>query len=267
MWWRLKGSLLCIVIAVRVVPAQAQNLQKELESALKNRILTLRNYSPSDKLSFDQQGSPKKKEGPGPWTLNAQFLVQDVGLSERLLRLKGPRIVNLYDSNQQKMVQQRSNENLQVEIDVNAGFTANDIPSTLASVFVTPQELSRHVPSYWSDFLEGNPRSGALTRGSQTAQSPITVSQLVQQSKLISQIRPQYPEAAKQYKLSGMVLFQAEIDEAGNVAALRILTPAGAGFDESAAEAVYRWKYSPTLVQGKPMRVITTITVNFTIAR
>ena len=83
-------------------------------------------------------------------------------------------------------------------------------------------------------------------------------------SKLISRPRPEYPEAARRYKLSSIVLFQTEIDEAGNVAALRILTPAGAGFDESAAEAVYQWKYSPTLVAGKPTRVITTITVNFT---
>jgi len=44
---------------------------------------------------------------------------------------------------------------------------------------------------------------------------------------------------------------------------LRILTPGGVGFDESAADAVYQWRYSPTLVQGKPTRVITTITVNF----
>jgi TonB family protein len=267
MWWRLKACLLCIVIAAPIVSVQSQNLQKELEGALKDRILTLRDYSPSAKLSFDQQGLPKKKEDPGPWTLYAQFLVQDVGLSDRQLRLKGPRIVNRYDSNQRKLVQQRSNEDLQVEIDIKAGFTANDIPSTLASVFVTPQQLARHVPSYWSDFLEGQPRPGTLNRGSQTAESSITVTQLVQQSKLISQTRPQYPEAARQYKLSGMVLFQAEIDEAGNVAALRILTPAGAGFDESAAEAIYQWKYSPTLVQGKPTRVNTTITVNFSFAR
>jgi TonB family protein len=262
MLWRLKASLLCVVIAAPIVSAQSKNLQMELEGALKNRILTLRNYSPGDKLSFDQQGLPKKKEDPGPWTLYAQFLVQDVGVSGRQLRLKGPRIMSRYDSNQQKRVQQRSNEDLQVEIDIKAGFTANDSPSTLARVFVTPKELARQVPSYWSDFLEG-PRSGTLNRGSQTAQSAITVSQLVQQTKLISQPRPRYPEAARQYKLSGIVLFQAEIDEAGNVAALRILTPAGAGFDESAAEAVYQWRYRPTLVEGKPTRVITTITVNF----
>src|SRR5262245_20624122 len=142
MWWRLKVFLFCIVIAAAVVPAQSQDLKKQLEGVLKDRILTLRNYSPSGRLSFDQQGAPKKKEDPGPWTLYAQFLVQDVGLSDKQIRLKGPRIVNRYDANQRQMVQQRSTEDLQVEIDIKPGFTANDIPSTLAGVFVTAQELA-----------------------------------------------------------------------------------------------------------------------------
>jgi protein TonB len=48
---------------------------------------------------------------------------------------------------------------------------------------------------------------------------------------------------------------------------ISIVQPAGAGFDENAVEAVSQWKYKPTLLNGKPVRVVTSITVNYQFAR
>lgn len=87
------------------------------------------------------------------------------------------------------------------------------------------------------------------------------------QSRLVKQVKPIYPEDARQYSFEGFVIFRAEISEAGNVENLMIVSPAGAGFDEAAAEAVYQWKYTLTIVDGKPVRVITALTVNFSFAR
>ena len=64
-----------------------------------------------------------------------------------------------------------------------------------------------------------------------------------------------------------MVALSVEINETGDVENISIVGPAGAGFDESAVEAVSQWKYSPTLLDGKPVRVVTTITVNYKFSR
>jgi len=56
---------------------------------------------------------------------------------------------------------------------------------------------------------------------------------------------------------------EAVINEDGAIGDITIMVPAGAGFDENAIDAVSKWKYTPTLVDGKPARVVTTITVNF----
>jgi periplasmic protein TonB len=37
--------------------------------------------------------------------------------------------------------------------------------------------------------------------------------------------------------------------------------------DEAAVDAVSRWRYTPTLLNGTPVAVLMTITINFTLAR
>ena len=57
-------------------------------------------------------------------------------------------------------------------------------------------------------------------------------------------------------------MLSVEINEMGDVEDISIAIPAGAGFDEAAVEAVSHWKYRPMLIDVKPVRVLTVITVN-----
>jgi TonB family protein len=87
----------------------------------------------------------------------------------------------------------------------------------------------------------------------------------VQQSKLISQRRPQYPPLAKQAKVQGVVQFQAVIAADGHVTNLQVIS--GHPLLVTAAmEAVRDWVYTPTLLNGNPVEVITQIDVNFTLS-
>ena len=87
------------------------------------------------------------------------------------------------------------------------------------------------------------------------------------QAGQVKMVKPKYPEDARQYAFEGVVVFRAEISETGEVENLVIITPAGAGFDENAAEAVYQWRYRPQRLNGKPVRVTTTIMVNYALER
>jgi len=43
------------------------------------------------------------------------------------------------------------------------------------------------------------------------------------------------------------------------------LLPAAAAMDDAALEAVRRWRFTPTVLDGTPVAVIMTVTVNFSL--
>jgi protein TonB len=63
-------------------------------------------------------------------------------------------------------------------------------------------------------------------------------------------------------KVQGMVIIEATIARDGSVKDARVLRPV-ALLDTAALEAVKQWKYTPTLLNGSPVEVLMTVTVNF----
>jgi protein TonB len=91
---------------------------------------------------------------------------------------------------------------------------------------------------------------------------PIRVGGNVQSSKLIRRVEPEYPELAKRARVQGIVLLQVTVDETGNVTDINIIRGHPL-LNQAAVDAVRQWKYSPTLLNGEPVPVIATVTVNF----
>ena len=88
----------------------------------------------------------------------------------------------------------------------------------------------------------------------------------VQASKLIRRVEPVYPELAKKARVSQEVILQVTVDEQGNVADIELLRGHPL-LNQSAIDAVQQWRYSPTLLNGEPVPVIATVTVNFLLRR
>ena len=74
---------------------------------------------------------------------------------------------------------------------------------------------------------------------------------------------PQYPPDAKAAGITGSVLAEIVIDRAGNVADARVVRSIPL-LDEAALTAVRNWHFTPTVVNGQPVPVRMTVTVNFT---
>jgi TonB family protein len=88
----------------------------------------------------------------------------------------------------------------------------------------------------------------------------------VQRSKLITQIRPVYPEELKREGVEGMVVLEAVILTEGSLGNLRLannLVQVDERLVNAAMEAIRYWRYEPTLLNGVPVEVVTTITLNF----
>jgi TonB family protein len=83
---------------------------------------------------------------------------------------------------------------------------------------------------------------------------------------LMKKVQPQYPEDAKQERVQGEVVMKAEIDEAGNVEKLSLIS-GDPLLAPAALEAVKQWKYKPYVLDGQPVKVETQVTVNFSLSR
>src|SRR5437867_4508485 len=84
----------------------------------------------------------------------------------------------------------------------------------------------------------------------------------VQAANLLSQVKPVYPPLAKQARIQGVVVLEAEISKEGTIDNLKVVTGHPL-LIQSAIDAVKQWRYKPTLLNGEPVPVVTTITVNF----
>jgi protein TonB len=94
------------------------------------------------------------------------------------------------------------------------------------------------------------------------APTRIEIGGQVEAAKILSQTQPQYPLLARQMHLQGEVVLHAIIGKDGRVSELEVISghPLLA---KAALEAVKSWRYQPTRLDGRPVEIDTTITVDF----
>jgi TonB family protein len=85
-------------------------------------------------------------------------------------------------------------------------------------------------------------------------------------AKLLNKVQPEYPSKAKDERLQGTVRLHAIIGKDGSITHLRVLT-GKCSLAQSALNAVQHWRYSPTLLNGSPVEVDTTIDVIYSLNR
>lgn len=94
----------------------------------------------------------------------------------------------------------------------------------------------------------------------------IRVSQGVTKGLLIQKIEPKYPPLALAARIQGQVLLKAIIGKSGEIKELELLS-GHPMLAPAAIEAVRQWHYRPFLLNGEPVEVDTTVTVNFQLSQ
>jgi TonB family protein len=85
----------------------------------------------------------------------------------------------------------------------------------------------------------------------------------VQAAKLIKQVHPVYPEELKQQGITGTVMLRAVISTAGEPLNPEVVNTVDPGLARAALDAFRQWRYQPTLLNGEPVEVVTTVTMRF----
>ena len=91
---------------------------------------------------------------------------------------------------------------------------------------------------------------------------PVRVSEVGVRGRAISQPKPVYPQAALNTRIQGSVVLTATIGTDGAIKKLRVVK--GPPFLTGAAlDAVKKWRYQPYYLNGVPVEIESTITLNF----
>jgi protein TonB len=109
----------------------------------------------------------------------------------------------------------------------------------------------------------GGVLSAANTPPPRIAPQRVKVSQGVTSGLLINKVTPTYPPIAKTAHITGSVVLQAVISKQGAIEGLKVVS-GHPMLINSAVEAVKQWRYKPYILNGEPVEVETTVTVNFT---
>jgi TonB family protein len=84
----------------------------------------------------------------------------------------------------------------------------------------------------------------------------------VLQTSATRRVEPTYPPLAKTARVSGAVVVEVTVDEAGNVISARAISGHPL-LKDAAVNAARGWKFTPTQLSGVPVKVIGTITFDF----
>jgi TonB family protein len=98
-------------------------------------------------------------------------------------------------------------------------------------------------------------------KGSQPA-APLPIGGNVKPAQLLSSVAPAYPQLARNQRLSGDVKIDALIGENGHVSAMKVIS-GPALLHQAAMDALRLWKYQPATLNGQPMAMHLTVTIQF----
>jgi TonB family protein len=91
----------------------------------------------------------------------------------------------------------------------------------------------------------------------------IRVGGAVKPPEQVAYVPPQTPKTALDAHIQGVVILEVRIGTDGSVLEARVLRSIPM-LDQAALDAVRQWRYTPTLLNGEPVEVVLTTTVNFT---
>lgn len=119
-------------------------------------------------------------------------------------------------------------------------------------------------PPHPPEQQSSSPDSSSKGSGDSETPRSIRFGGSVAQANLVYQVPPVYPPIAKTAHISGTVVLHCIIGQDGTVQNLQYISGPPL-LMQSAMDAVRQWRYKPTLLNGEPVRVDTTVSIVFTL--
>jgi TonB family protein len=286
-------SLAVLLLFAVSARADRPQLEDDLRSELRGKVVFLRGFYADAKLRFDRDGNLIGSATAGVWTVDSTIVISDLSIErQNLLIIKGKRALNVFDNRKGKFVSVPSSKSVQLAIELDPVWQdAAPILALLEKVIPSSfQQLSASVPDYWQCWVSGHatrdmqngkwqcslgsssPDDAANRKvdsheGGGSAQvatlQPYKIGAGVKPPKVLNRAELSITDEARQAQISGRILLSVVVDEQGHARVKGIAQPLGAGLDDQAIENVRRWKFTPGTRDGKPVPVMVMIEFNF----
>jgi protein TonB len=153
-------------------------------------------------------------------------------------------------------------------VDVHPDTTPLEAPSAITSesivepppTLVGPVEDAGSVPGGVAENLVPPPPPEPPS----VSVAPVPVGGNIKPPTKIKDVRPVYPAIAQAARVEGLVIIETTISQTGRVMDAKLLRSIPL-LDAAALDAVRQWEFTPTLLNGSPVPVVMTVTVNFTL--
>jgi TonB family protein len=132
----------------------------------------------------------------------------------------------------------------------------NESERTLENILLSYRRVSNN-PS-------ATPPAPTLDSRRPSASNRVSVDSYDQFAKIVERVEPVYPALARQTRVQGTVRLHAIIGTDGRVEELEVVSGHPL-LIQSALDAVRKWRYAPTMLNGQPVEVDTTIDVIFSL--
>ena len=110
--------------------------------------------------------------------------------------------------------------------------------------------------------IAATPTVSRASQGTLPAGAAIRVGGDIKEPQKIKDVKPVYPDDARAARVQGIVILEVIVGQDGSVTDAQVLRSVPM-LDQAALEAVRQWAFTPTLLNGMPVSVIMTVTVNF----
>ena len=104
--------------------------------------------------------------------------------------------------------------------------------------------------------------AGGATQPPPPPDGPVRVGGNVRAPSKVRDVPAVLPENARRAGVQGIVILEITVDAQGSVTDARVLRSIPL-LDQAAIDAVRQWQYTPTLLNGRPVPIILTVTVPF----
>jgi protein TonB len=108
------------------------------------------------------------------------------------------------------------------------------------------------------------PPAPPWVREGATIGTPVRIGGEIKPPIKTKDVRPVYPAEARDAKVQGVVILELVVGPDGRVDRVAVLRSIPS-LDQPAIDAVKEWEFTPTLLNGTPVPVLMTVTVNFTL--
>jgi protein TonB len=113
-----------------------------------------------------------------------------------------------------------------------------------------------------ADVVAAKEKAAAAARAKAKLTPPVRVGGQIRPPTKVKDVAPVYPAIARSAHVAGVVTIEATIDPEGKVMDAKVVRSIPL-LDQAALDAVRQWEYTPTLLNGVPVPIVVTVTINF----